>query len=190
MDDNALIDRFLQGEKSCFDELVLKYKNMVFTVCLRMLGDYEEALDTSQDVFLKIYTSLADFRRESKFSTYLYRVVMNFCKNKLKVMARTSRKRCFSLDEPVRREEGELKRQIPSTGPTPREVLENKEKQEKIMAGLQVLKQEYREIIVLREIRDLSYEEIALVLNIDIGTVKSRLNRARLAFRDILKEMV
>ena len=187
MEDNALIDRFLKGDKTCFDELVVRYKGMVFNVCLRMLRDYNEALDVSQDIFLKVYDSLKNFRGESKFSTYLYRITMNFCKNKLKAMARLRKREAVSLDDPIETSEGQMKRQIAADTPTPREMLNAKEKRERILAAVNSLKHEHKEIIILREIQGLNYEDIAEALEIDIGTVKSRLSRARLNLKDKLK---
>lgn len=190
MEDNEIIDRFLSGETDYFDELILKYKDMVFNLCFQMLRDYEESLDLSQDIFVKLYHSIKDYRKQAKFSTYLYRITVNFCKNKLKFLERVRKKNAFSLDDPIKTDNGEIKREVADTNPTPREVLAQKEKLKKITDAISSLKMEYKEIIILREMENLAYEEIARILNVGIGTVKSRLNRARMALRDKLRQVL
>lgn len=187
MEDRELIDKFLSGHKEYFDSLVLKYKGMVFNICFRMLGDYEEALDVSQDIFLKVYHSLRDFRHESAFSTYLYRISMNFCKNRLKALARRRQKEPFSMDAPVVTEKGLLKREVADKAANPREAAQGREREEIVAKALNSLKDEYKEIIVLREIEGLAYEDISGILNIDLGTVKSRLSRARASLKEKLE---
>ncbi|MFH1767954.1 MAG: sigma-70 family RNA polymerase sigma factor [Candidatus Omnitrophota bacterium] len=183
-EDNTLIKRFLGGDVAAFDEIVVKYKGLVFNVCLKMLGNYEEALDLSQDIFLKIYGSLKDFRYEAQFSTYLYKIVLNFCRNRLKVLQRRRRKEAFSIDNDLATEDGTLKREFASDNPNPRDVLDGKEKEALILNAINSLNHDYKEAVILRDVEGLKYEEIAGILNIDLGTVKSRLSRAR----HILKE--
>lgn len=187
MEDREFIEGFLKGEEACFDKIVLKYKGVVFNFCFRMLGDYEEALDVSQDIFIKVYGSLKNFRHEARFSTYLYRIVVNFCKNRLKAMQRSRKKRAFSLDDPVKTEEGEIKRDIADGNPGPREILDSKEDKGAVEEAVNSLNGEHREIIILREIEGLSYEDIADILKLDMGTVKSRLNRARVSLKEKLE---
>jgi len=155
-----------------------------------MLGEYQECLDVSQDIFLKLYGSLGDFRFESEFSTYLYRVTMNFCKNRLKSLQRKQAKEAFSLDAPIETKDGTIKRQVPDNNPTPKEALNNKEKKALIREAIDSLEPDFKEIVILREIEGFAYHEIAHVLEIDLGTVKSRLSRARFALRDKLRGMV
>ena len=186
-EDKELIDRFLRGEEEAFDGLVIKYKGMVFTVCYRMLADRQEALDVSQDVFVKLYTVLKDFRFESSFSTYLYRITMNFCKNRLKALSRRHKHEAFSIDVPLVTPEGHINREFESSAPGPRQIARKNEQQEYIQQALAKLPADYRQIIVLREIEGLRYEEIAVILDIDIGTVKSRLSRGRSKLRELLK---
>lgn len=187
MEDRELIRKFLEGEKGCFDELILRYQGMVFNLCKKMLGNYEEALDVSQDIFLKLYESIESFRHEAKFSTYLYRITLNFCKNRLRSLRRYQKSEAFCLDDPIDTAEGEVKRELASKDPSPRDNLEAKEKQKVILNALEALKEEYKEIIVLKEIEGLKYEDIAEILGIDLGTVKSRLSRAREALKQNLE---
>ena len=184
IEDREIIEKFLEGDITYFDKLVLKYKQMVFNVCLKMLGDYDEALEVTQDIFLKVYESLKNFRFEAKFSTYLYKITLNSCRSRLKALRRKKKIEYFSIDEPFETTEGGLKREFESSCPNPKEVLEEKEKQSLVIKALFSLNPEYREILILRDIEGLEYKEIAKILNINLGTVKSRLNRAR----NILKE--
>lgn len=101
MEDKEFIDRFLGGDKASFYALVNKYQGLVFNLCFKILGDYAEALDIAQDIFLKLYESLKSFRGEAKFSTYLYRISINFCKNRLKTLKLRRRKIAFSLEDPL-----------------------------------------------------------------------------------------
>lgn len=183
MEDNVLIESFLRGKKECFDILVSRYKGLVFNVCFQMLGSYEEALDTSQEIFLKLYDSLRNFRQQAKFSTYLYRISMNFCKNRLKSLARRGKKHAFSIDEPVKMGDDLIKREIPDPGPNPRDIAHSNKIQDAVQEAIDQLQDEYRQILILREMQGLTYEELAEVLDIDMGTVKSRLSRARQALK-------
>ncbi len=190
MEDKELIERFLRGDKASFDGLVSKYQGLVFNLCLKMLGDYYEALDVAQDIFLKVYESLRSFRGEAKFSTYLYRISINFCKNRLKAIIRRRKKIAFSIDDPVNTQSGSMQRQLASQDPTPREKMEESEKEGLVIKALSSLSPEYKEIIVLKEIEGLKYEEIAEILSIGLGTVKSRLSRARSALKEKLKDVL
>jgi RNA polymerase sigma-70 factor (ECF subfamily) len=187
MEDKELIESFLAGDKAGFEGLVEKYKGMVFNVCFRMLADYNEALDVSQDIFLKIYETLRSFRGEAKFSTYLYTVTLNFCRNRLKALARRGKHIAFSLDDPLETEDGPVTRQAVDTGASPRDIADTKIKEECLQKALSGLSEEQREIIILRDIEGREYAQIGEILRLDIGTVKSRLNRARFALKEKLE---
>lgn len=190
MEDNELIDKFLAGDKSSFDALVSKYQGLVFNLCLKMLGNYEEALDVAQDIFLKVYESLKFFQGKAKFSTYLYRITINFCRNRLRALNRYRKKAVFSIDDPVETEDGLIEREFADKNPTPRESWEEKERQKAVLLALNSLSPEYKEVIILKEIEGLKYEEIASILNISVGTVKSRLSRARDILKNVLKDII
>jgi RNA polymerase sigma-70 factor, ECF subfamily len=189
MEDRELIDRFVQGDRACFDELVKKYQKLVFNVCAKMLRDYQEALDVAQDIFLKLFESLKDFRHEAKFSTYLYTVTLNACRNRLRAMGQRKKHVAFSLDEPIASDDGPVKRELPGND-DPRQNVAELEQQEILRKELRALTDDYREIIVLKDIEGLKYEEIAGILDVDIGTVKSRLSRARQALRVRLEKIL
>jgi RNA polymerase sigma-70 factor (ECF subfamily) len=188
MEDRDLIERFKKGDKNAFDELVERYKDMVFRVVYRMLGDRTEAFDVSQEVFLKLYGSLKDFRFEARFSTYLYRMAINFAKNRLKTMS-TRRKRHVSLETPMSEEsDSDHREYIADDRPDPREAAATQELRDIIWEAIGQLSEEHREILILREFESMSYDAIAQVLLLDPGTVKSRLSRARRALKEILEK--
>lgn len=178
-EDDKLIKNFLAGDRSSFDNIVNKYKGLVFNVSIKMLGNYDDALDVSQDIFVKLYGSLKDFKFQSQLSTYLYRMTVNFCKNKIISLSRRRKKEVVNLDDPIKTNDGEIKKEVKSNAPGPREICNENERKEILLKTLEELSLEHKEIIILKDIQGLKYEEIADILNIDLGTVRSRLHRAR-----------
>ena len=196
-DDVQLLARAQAGALAAFDELVLRYQQEVFAVAMRMLGDQDEAKDVSQDVFVRAYQGIHSFKGEAKLSTWLVSITMNLCRNRRRWWARRRRLIAASLDEPVGRarhglgeewvgEEGALGHDVADPSPTPAMAAERSEQQQQLMALLLRLDEADREVIVLRDIQGHSYEEIAGMLGCRLGTVKSRLNRARLRLRALL----
>lgn len=190
MEDDAIIRAFQSGDTGAFDHLVLRYQDKIFSLCYWYLGDYHEADDTAQDVFLKAYSSLDKFRRESSFSTWLHRIAVNTCKNKCKSLAFRFRKKTESIDsyregpgiEPVKRSG----RVIADTVGSPADMLEQKEKMEFVQRAIEGLAPGKRTLIVLRDIEGLSYEELSAITGLKLGTVKSKLARAR---ADLVKKL-
>ncbi|MEQ1507596.1 MAG: sigma-70 family RNA polymerase sigma factor [Myxococcota bacterium] len=175
--DSELVRRFKEGDRSAFGEIVRRYKDRVFTLCVRWMGDREIAEDVAQDVFLALFRSLGGFRGDAQLSTWVYRVVINHCKNRRLYR----RRRHHESHEPL---EGEPTddgptRQLAHDGPGTDAPLHADEASAVLQAALDQLDEEQRQIIVLREVQDLSYEEIADLLELPRGTVKSRLHRAR-----------
>lgn len=186
IEDIGLVERCRQGISDAFDELVLEYQKKVFNVAYRLLNNYDEANDIAQEVFVRAYKNIGGFRKESSIFTWLYRITVNLSMNRLKVLNR-ERKRLNSLDDPVSTEEGEVKKEISANGPLPSDILVQKERSELIQKALISLDDEFRIILVLRDIEGLSYEEIARILKINVGTVKSRLHRGRMMLKDKLQ---
>ncbi|MFH1792000.1 MAG: sigma-70 family RNA polymerase sigma factor [Candidatus Omnitrophota bacterium] len=190
MDDSSLIRAFIGGETAAFDNLVLRYKDKVFGLCYRMLGDYEEANDSAQEVFVKVYRSIKGFRQESSFSTWLYRITANTCKNKLvssefrkgRVMARLDDKKDGDRPGPAAC--------IPDESFSPRKELEKKERAAIIQKAIDLLPADQRVMVVLRDIEGLPYGEIAEVTGHALGTIKSKLSRARGELRKKLEGML
>ena len=185
-EDFELICRCKSGSPGAFDELVLKFQRKVFNVAYRLLNNYDEANDVAQEVFVRAWRAIKEFRQEAGIFTWLYRITVNLSRNRLKIMNR-DKVRLKSMDDPVATGEGEMKQEIAEDGPLPPEILENKERQELIQSALVSLDAQHREVLVLRDVEGMSYEEIARILLINIGTVKSRLHKARALLRERLE---
>ncbi len=171
----AAIRRVQRGDVNAFEPLMAAYEKNVYNLALRMTGNAQDAEDMTQEAFLKAYSSLDSFRGDSKFSVWLYRIVSNVCLDHLR---RKSRRPAVSLS--MEDDEGEdVQLDLPDTSQSPEELLEKKLTREAVQRGLAQLPEDARQILLLREIQGLSYEEIGRVLELDPGTVKSRIFRAR-----------
>lgn len=171
----ALVRRVQNGDTDAFEDLVRAHEKTVYNLALRMTRDPQDAEDMAQEAFLKAYRSLPEFRGESKFSVWLYRIVSNVCLDHLR---KQSRRPAVSLT--TEDDEGEEQQwDVPDESQSPERVLEQKLTREAVQRGLAQLPEEQRQILLLREIRGLSYEEIGAILELEPGTVKSRIFRAR-----------
>lgn len=185
-DDGALVARAQDGDAAAFDLLVRRHQQIVFAVAVRMLGDRDEAEDVAQDVFVRAYRAIGSFRREAKMSTWLVSIAMNLCRNRRRWWARRKRVIVASLDEPLETDEGAVGHAVADPAPGPRHRAESAEREQRIMAALQQLGEADRTMIVLRDLQGHSYEEIAKIAGCRLGTVKSRLSRARVQLRALL----
>jgi RNA polymerase sigma-70 factor (ECF subfamily) len=183
-DEKRLLRRLKARDERAFRELVELHQDMVYNLVFRMLGDREEARDVSQEVFVTVFKSIHTFRGDSQLSTWLYRVTANHAKNRIKYLARRGRERRQSLDDTT---DGELHRAGADPGPSPVGVAVGRELEGMIQRALAALDEEQRLVIVLRDIENLSYEEISAITHLAMGTVKSRLHRARAALRVALE---
>ena len=171
----SAVQAVLNGDGNAFEDIVRTYEKNVYNIALRMTGDREDALDISQEAFLKAYHSLPSFRSEGKFSVWLYRIVSNTCLDFLR-----SRSRRSEVSLSVEDENGETaEMEILDDTLSPERLYERKLTREALQRGLLRLPEDQRKILLLREIEGLSYDEIARVLSIEGGTVKSRIYRAR-----------
>ncbi|MBF0563679.1 MAG: sigma-70 family RNA polymerase sigma factor [Nitrospirae bacterium] len=180
------VREFQLGNRERFDEIVRRHKDRVFNLCYRFLGDYHEAEDVAQDVFMKVYGGLGDFRFQSSFSTWLYRVTVNTCNNKIKSGEFLFFRKLLSFHKPDAGE-NPLLYEIPDVKMAPDKAIENKELESIIHKAIMSLPSEQRTVVVLRDVEGLSYEEISAITGFNLGTVKSKLSRARLHLRDKLK---
>jgi RNA polymerase sigma-70 factor (ECF subfamily) len=180
-EDRAHVAQFLKGAEEGFNRLVLKHKDRIYTLCLRMLNDPDEADDAAQETFVRVFHGLKGFRMESKFSTWVYRIAVNACKNKMDSKAWKDRKANASL-EAADLEEGH-------SSPTPAQELEAKGRKALIEEAIARLPEDQRVLVVLRDVEGRPYEEIAENLSLNPGTLKSRLNRARSQLQEWLKEL-
>ncbi len=175
LEEKAVIDKVCSGDADAFEALVTDNQKKVYNLALKMTGNEEDALDISQEAFIKAYTGLKNFRAESRFSVWLYRLTYNICIDFLR-----KKKRRPELPLTITDEEGDaLELEIPDLRYEPSSEAEKRELREAVEKGIDELPEKHREILVLREMTGLSYEEIARTLGINEGTVKSRLSRAR-----------
>lgn len=166
--------------KASFDRIFEQYRSMVFNLTFRVLGDREEALDVSQEVFLTIYRKINEFRGESSLKTWIYRIAVNRASNRCRWWNRLRRRGTVSLDEHLgRNEDRTLLESLESQGTTPEEALLAQEKSAQIERSLLLLPIQQRVALVMRDIEGMSYEEIAASMAVSLGTVKSRIARGR-----------
>lgn len=180
--DEALVMEFQAGNPAVFDRLVMRHRDNIYNLCYWLLGNYQEADEAAQDTFLKAYGGLNTFRRQASFSTWLHRIAVNTCKNRLGSLAFRFKKRSFSFTS-GRLSENELQ----DRSPTPLEAMEQKQAAEALAKALAHLPKDKRIVLVLREIEGFSYEEIAALTGLALGTVKSKLARAR---ADLAKRLI
>ena len=170
-----IVRKVLQGDANAFEKLVTEYERAVYAIAQRMTGNAEDAADMTQETFIKAYNSLSSFRGDSKFSVWLYRIANNVC---LDFLRSRSRRPTVSLStEDDDGEETQL--DIADESQSPELLLESALTRDAVRRGLDSLPPDYKQILLLREIQGLSYEEIAAALGIESGTVKSRIFRAR-----------
>ena len=171
-----------QGDQDAFEQLVRAYEKRVFALTLRMCGNPEDAAEAAQEAFLAVWQGLKFFRGESSFSTWLYRLASNACVDLLRREGRHRTAAGPSLDDE------ELRLETADPAPTPQEAAERAELRRQIENGLRALPAEYRQVLILREMHQLSYEEIGQTLSLDPGTVKSRISRGRKRLQKFLME--
>lgn len=179
--DDVLVEMSKQGDLAAFEQLVEKYQSRVYTIAYRYMGNYADASDLAQESFIKIYRSLESFRGEAGFMSWMYRLVTNVCLDELR---RRGRSKTVSIEELMEGKKGLIMRREISGSRLPEDAVIRRELQQEVQNVLNSLSEEHRIIVVMRDIQGYSYEEIAQLLQCSLGTVKSRLNRAR----HILKE--
>jgi RNA polymerase sigma-70 factor (ECF subfamily) len=167
-----------------FDALVVKYEKKIFNVIYRFLGDYEEATDLTQETFISAFRHYDRFRGEAKVFTWLYQIARNLCINRVRQRDRQRALRIESLDQPRDNEDDEgLTREVADYTHAPQTVLEEKELRQRILAAVETLPPDYKEVVVLREFQNLSYNEIVAATGLTLENVKTRLSRARAMLR-------
>ncbi len=170
-----LVSLAQKGDLIAFEKLVVMYQNRLFSHCYQLTGKPEDAQDLAQDVFVQVYKSLKSFRQDADFGTWLRRITINLWINS----TRRQKVMQFSLDDPLPTREGDMVREIAASEESPLEKVEREEFNQMVQEALMELAPEYRNVLILREVEGYSYEEIAGLLDCSLGTVKSRLNRAR-----------
>ena len=174
------------GDEKAFAEIILHYQKRVFNIAYRMLGNMEEAKDLSQEVFLTVFESVKDLREEVKFGAWLTQITLNHCRNRWKYLKRRQYFNSDSYEEPMEREGEAIPSSVTSPSDNPESLYEKKMIQQFIQEGLLKLKEDQRELLILRDLQGFSYEEIGKLFQLSEGTVKSKLHRARMNLKEIL----
>jgi RNA polymerase sigma-70 factor (ECF subfamily) len=179
-----------EGNVDAFESLVGKYQKKMFNIAYRMIGNYEDACEIVQDTFVAAHKAIKNFEGKARFSTWLYTIVMNLSRNRLIQLKIQRSREAFSIDDPVSADDAEIKGETASDEPSILERLERKDIQQKVQGCIDTLDNEFKEVLVLRDIQGFSYDEITVMLKIPEGTVKSRLFRAREALKACLKKVM
>ncbi|MGN6104370.1 MAG: sigma-70 family RNA polymerase sigma factor [Kofleriaceae bacterium] len=187
--ERTLLRRLRDRDERAFRELLELHRDRVYNITFRMLGNRAEAEDVAQEVFISVFKTIDTFREESKFSTWLYRVAVNHCKNRIKYLARRHDRDRDELDETSQQTNGAI-----ASGPIraaqPDRALEGAQMERLLQEAISNLDDDHRIVVVLRDVEDLTIEEICEITGLPDGTVKSRLHRARLALRKKLQRHV
>jgi len=185
-DDTALVKRAKSGDGKAYDELIVLYKDAVFSIIYRMVHNTQEAEDLAQEAFIKAYNSINSFNEEYAFSTWLFKIATNNCidffrKRKLKT---------YSMDQTIKYKDDEIQQEYADSDPTAEKEILSSEKSAMIRRAIENLPEKYRTAIMLRHHEERSYEEIAQVLDLPLGTVKARIFRAREMLKKSLKDII
>ncbi|MCH8273777.1 MAG: sigma-70 family RNA polymerase sigma factor [Armatimonadetes bacterium] len=183
-DDARLVERCQRGDREALDQLVRRYRATAYKFALRLTGDPDSAADLTAEAFVRVFMKIGRFRRESRFSTWLYRILTNCF---LDLCKRERVRRHQSIEELVRTEESDVGRQYSAAEDSPQVDVEKAERNRLLQEAILHLPEYQRAMIVMFHVQMLSYEEIAETLDMPLGTVKSRLNRARLMLREVLE---
>ena len=187
--ERSLVRRLRDRDERAFRELLELHRDRVYNITFRMLGNRAEAEDVAQEVFISVFKTIDHFREESKFSTWLYRVAVNHCKNRIKYLARRHDRDRDELDETSHQQNGATLG-TPIRAAQPDRALEGAQMERLLQEAIGNLDDDHRIVVVLRDVEDLTIEEICEITGLPDGTVKSRLHRARLALRKKLQRHV
>lgn len=171
------VEQVKQGDRKAFDQIFHLYNRKIFNLALRILGDYDEAADQTQEIFVKLYQKIDQFQGRSKFFTWFYTMALNSCRNQLASSKNRRRMQQSMPEEEHQRDH--LEKQVENQGNRPEEQTERKERSREVHMVLGRLDEPFREILIFRDLQGLSYDEIAEILQLSLGTVKSRISRAR-----------
>ena len=186
-DDQSLVNACRKGDVAAFEGLVLRHQRMVLNVAFRMLGNYEDACDITQNAFLAAFRKFGEFRGAARFSTWLTAIVINLSRNRLQQLKSRQRREAWSLDDPPPGNSAASPSALRSEAPSALQQLEEEELRRAVRRCIEALDAGFREVLVLRDVQEFSYDEVAGTLGLREGTVKSRLFRARDAVKDCLK---
>lgn len=189
-DDLKYVMRCQKGDTDAFDVLVERHQKKMLNIAFRMMGNYDEACDVTQEAFVSAYKSIKKFKADARFSTWIYRIVVNYSKNRLKQLNGLAKREGVSMDETEEKRTDALMNGSLVNHTNPGTEMETREREAHVQQCISSLDEDYREVLVLRDIQGFSYEEIKDILKIPDGTVKSRLSRARNALKDCLTKVM
>jgi|ERR1043166_2277364 RNA polymerase sigma-70 factor (ECF subfamily) len=184
--DRELVARLQSGDERAFDELVVRHQQRALNVAYQLLRDHEDATEVAQDAFVRIYRSIGEFRGECEFTTWLHQIVVNLARNKHRWWHRRGKQVTVSVDCPVETPDGAVEIQIPARDDAPDVEAVKAEFVKMLSEKMGELPERFREVLVLRNVENMRYEEIAVALGCSVGTVKSRIARAREALRQAM----
>jgi RNA polymerase sigma-70 factor (ECF subfamily) len=184
------IRAFQAGDRDAFDRLVLRYQDRIVNLCFRMMADREEAFDCAQDSFVKAFRNLHGFQFRSTFSTWLYAIAANTCRNRLASLEYRAKSRTVSINPSSRSGAGTVGIDLEDPSPSALAELSRNERDRLVQDAIHSLPGDARTVVVLRDVEGLSYEEIAEITGYNLGTVKSKLARARQQLREKLKGVI
>jgi RNA polymerase sigma-70 factor (ECF subfamily) len=182
--EKLLVKKSQSGDVESFELLISSYDKRAYNIAYRVMGNEEDAKDMAQEALLRVFRSIKDFKGQSAFATWLYRIVTNVCLDELR---RRKNEKYVSIDSTIQTDSSEMHMELCSDKETPESAYERVEQRELIENAIRELNEDYRSAIVLRDIQGFSYEEISNMLDCSLGTVKSRINRGRTMLRDKLK---
>jgi RNA polymerase sigma-70 factor (ECF subfamily) len=181
--EKILIEKSQNGDIESFEKLIEKYQVIAFNIAYRMVGNKEDASDMAQEALIKVYKSIKNFRGDSNFSTWFYRIVTNTCIDAIRKLKKI---KTYSLDKEYETENGNYKFEVADNKYSPEKLYEVKEKKELVQVALNKMPEKYKAVLVLRDIQGFTYEEISEMTQNPVGTVKSRISRGRLLLKEIL----
>jgi RNA polymerase sigma-70 factor, ECF subfamily len=184
------IRAFLNNDRSAFDQLVRRYQDQVYNLCYRMMGEVEEARDCAQETFVRAYRALKDFRFEARFSTWVLAIAVNICRNRLKSLEHRYGRSMVRIDSSPETTEGSIRFEIEDPTPDALAQLTSREQELMLQKAIDALPADAKVVTVLRDIEGLSYEEVVRITGYNLGTVKSKLARARQELRRNLKGLI
>lgn len=187
--DRLLVDRFKSGDEAAFNEMVSRYWDRIYGMVHQLLRNQQDAEEVTQDAFIRAHRGLVNFRGESAFSTWLYQIATNLARNRYWYWWRRKRDKTVSFDQPVSDDNSTPLSEVFATEmDTPGDITVTQELVDHIAVGMEKISAKHREILILRNVKNMAYEEIAEVLGISVGTVKSRIARARESLRAVIGE--
>ncbi len=189
LDEAALVARLVARDEAAFNRLVLAYQGRVFALVFRMLGRRDEAEDVAQDVFVQVFKAIDQFRGDSKLSTWIFRIAVNLCKNRTKYLGRRHANQQDDVDDVAQRDAlAQAKGVSVAAVDRPDELVEGRQLEQVVRRSLAQVDADFREVLVLRDVEDLAYDEIAAITGLPEGTVKSRIHRGRLQLRALVEQ--